>query len=100
MTGKIRTIAGIALALSLVVGWSSYCHKSEYGIDCEHSNAQFDTSLPVSHPQNRCAVGTKQDVSWASWLSGNGQGIQFHFLDLLELLSRQADNSTDHIPAN
>ncbi len=100
MTGKIRMISGVALALSLVVGWSAYCHKSEYGIDCANSNAQVDTSLPLSHPQNRCANGASQDVSWASWLSGSQQGIQFHFLDLLELLSRSSDSNADHIPAN
>lgn len=100
MTTKIRTIIGAGLALSLVMGWFSYCDKDGYGIDCSNSSAQLDTSLPLSHPQNRCASGAQQDVSWASWLSGSGQGIQFHFLDLLELLSRSSDNNTDHIPAN
>ncbi|WP_088331387.1 hypothetical protein [Lacimicrobium sp. SS2-24] len=100
MTGKIRTISGVALALSLAIGWSGYSHKDQLGIDCANSQATVDTRLPVSHPQNRCAMGNKQDVSWSSWLSGKGQGMQFHFLDLLELLSRNSDTSTDQLSSN
>lgn len=58
---------------------------------CPH-NSQFDTQLPMSHPINRCATQQSSGVSWSSWIAGGTNSNQFHYLDLLELLSRYADS--------
>lgn len=38
------------------------------------------------------------DVSWRSWFSGDSRSKQFHYLDLLELLLRDGDDSDDGSP--
>ena len=56
----------------------------------------FVNQLPMSHPINRCASAqVVAEVSWSSWFSGRSNTSQTHFLDLLELLSRQAETSQD-----
>jgi len=52
---------------------------------------EFNASLPASHVRNQCTEEQVGQVSWLSWVSGGSQSYQFHFLDLLELLSRDAD---------
>lgn len=55
----------------------------------------FDANLPVNHPLNRCAIDKKENsVSWTKWFSGRSSSYQFHYLDLLELLSQSSDDST------
>ncbi len=54
-------------------------------------NSQFDQTLPMSHPVNRCATQQANGVSWISWFSNSSKSKQFHYLDLLELLSRDSD---------
>ena len=64
---------------------------------CSHTEQlAFDQSLPLSHPVNRCS-SEATSVSWASWFTGRSNSSQFHYLDLLELLSRYSD-STDTAP--
>lgn len=59
----------------------------------------YNTSLPASHPSNRCAV--KDDLSWKSWLTGNNSSTQFHFVDLLELLYGHQEQPLDDMsPSN
>ncbi|MEI8649397.1 hypothetical protein P4S73_18325 [Paraglaciecola sp. Hal342] len=50
----------------------------------------------MSHPINRCAKEQVDVISWSSWVSGNSTSYQMHFIDLLELLSRYAEE-TDEI---
>jgi hypothetical protein len=59
---------------------------------CPH-NSQFDTQLPMSHPINRCATVQADGVSWTSWFAGGTNSSQFHYLDLLELLSRHTSDT-------
>ena len=59
----------------------------------------LDTQLPMSHPINRCANQQVSDVSWSSWFSGQRNSGQFHYLNLLELLSRHSDK-TKQKPSN
>lgn len=61
---------------------------------------KFNAELPMSHPINRCASEQKNDVSWTSWFSGRSPSYQFHYLDLLELLSRVGEDSTEHHRGN
>ncbi|MBE1300940.1 MAG: hypothetical protein GJ680_13660 [Alteromonadaceae bacterium] len=63
------------------------------------SQASIDTSLPLSHPQNRCAINKENGVSWSSWFIG-AKSQQFHYLDLLELLTRNSDQDSDTVNAS
>ena len=62
--------------------------------------ASFDHELPMSHPINRCASDQQTSVSWSAWFSGRSNSGQFHYLDLLELLSRDSERQADasHAP--
>lgn len=51
----------------------------------------MDHNLPVSHPKNKCANQQLHGVSWSSWFTGRSSSYQFHFIDLLELLSRSSE---------
>jgi hypothetical protein len=62
-------------------------------------NASYNSLLPSSHPNNRCAT-ENTDVSWKNWLTGKSRSNQFHFLDLLELLHGHKSTTSDDIPAN
>ncbi|MBT1064263.1 hypothetical protein KJY73_11800 [Bowmanella sp. Y26] len=100
MTSKIRTMysaaAGIALSLTVVAVVPAAQENSQQYNYCNcDTGVELDSSLPLSHPQNRCATGSKQGVSWLSWLKGGNQSVQFHFLDLLELLSRQVEPTSE-----
>ncbi|AWL13195.1 hypothetical protein HMF8227_02744 [Saliniradius amylolyticus] len=56
------------------------------------AQVKLDKRLPMSHPVNRCAT-QQQQVNWWSWLGGHSGAGQFHYLDLLELLSRLTSDS-------
>lgn len=58
----------------------------------------FDKKLPVSHPSNRCIDSPSTSVSWFAWLSGKSGSNQFHYLDLLELLTR-SDSESESAPS-
>lgn len=69
--------------------------SQQYALMCScNDNVEYDTKLPMSHPTNRCATQQKSAVSWSSWFSGKSRSSQFHYLDLLELLTRGNDNNT------
>ncbi len=67
---------------------------------CSSSNSTYNSSLPASHPNNRCARQS-EDLSWTNWFSGKSQSNQLHFVDLLELLYGHSDSPLDEVtPAN
>ena len=59
--------------------------------------AVLNIKLPVSHPVNKCAHEQANAVSWSKWFAGSSTSYQFHFIDLLELLSR-SKNTKAKIP--
>lgn len=60
-------------------------------------DAEVDNTLPISHPANRCASGAASEgVNWANWLAGHSSGFQFHYLDLLELLTRGGEDGQEN----
>ncbi|MEP4890481.1 MAG: hypothetical protein ABJV04_10670 [Aliiglaciecola sp.] len=70
------------------------------GVDdfCQNIDViEFNSNLPITHPINRCASNQQNSVSWTNWFSGRS-GYKFHYLDLLELLSRAADNRSNVQP--
>lgn len=56
---------------------------------CE-KRTEYNPKLPESHPENLCAAESKlAKVSWIDWVLGNSGSAQYHFMDLLELLSSE-----------
>jgi hypothetical protein len=85
-----------AVFLVATLAFSNFA-DNEGSVFCSCSQAVvFDTQLPMSHPVNRCAVQlSNRGVSWSSWISGQSNSYTFHFIDLLELLSRYSDAPKD-----
>ena len=94
MKRKIRFSVILSSAFVAVFLSAFTLHAREGLATCACSNnVKIDKSLPMSHPTNRCATQQTSEVSWTSWFLGNGHNSQFHFLDLLELLTRNSDET-------
>ncbi|MCM2678349.1 hypothetical protein [Echinimonas agarilytica] len=90
LTG-VCAVAGVTLAMQDTRGIS----VANLSCDCE-ANIQYNTSLPKSHPANQCAIAeTQQSTTWFGWATGNSRSISFHFLDLLELISKTDNKQID-----
>lgn len=90
---KLATLSAIIAFISLAATTVS-AKNSLTSLACGCSYAtKLDVSLPVSHPKNRCAEDNPaRDINWFTWLSGKTRSNQFHYLDLLELLSRHSES--------
>jgi hypothetical protein len=93
---SLFSLAGLTLT-----GFSAVAMLSVSQVSSDDSNvfcgyiesAVLDRELPVSHPINKCAADHQsQGVSWSQWFTGRSSSYQFHFIDLLELLSRSGIN--------
>jgi hypothetical protein len=84
------TLTGIAAAAILSVSQVSIDDRNVFCGNLD--KVVLDHGLPVSHPVNRCAADQSQGVSWSEWFTGRSRSYQFHFIDLLELLSRSGSN--------
>lgn len=91
---KLFTFASSALLVVVAFANLSEPRESEF-CSCS-AGMTFATDLPMSHPINRCASSQVSEVSWSSWFKGQSKSYQFHFLDLLELLSRNTESHTQH----
>lgn len=60
------------------------------------STTNYNSSLPASHPGNRCARQSKE-LNWANWFSGSSRSNQLHFVDLLELLHGHTDSPLEDV---
>jgi hypothetical protein len=98
---SLFTLTGITVTSLAVIGILTLAPISPQSRDMFCGNANLDNTLidhdlPLSHPANRCATEQSQGVSWASWFTGRSSSYQFHFIDLLELLSRSSDSGQNH----
>ncbi|MFQ3234731.1 MAG: hypothetical protein ACI9C4_000282 [Paraglaciecola sp.] len=90
------SFAACTLLAVMVIGQTStgegslFCSCPQY--------VSFDRSLPMSHPINRCASYQADEISWSGWVKGHSASYQFHFIDLLELLSRYAEETEESQP--
>lgn len=92
---SLFTIMGVTLSSLVAVALLSFSHISSDNRNAfcgSLENVVLDQNLPVSHPANRCAAAQSQGVSWSEWFTGRSRSYQFHFIDLLELLSRSQNN--------
>ncbi|TAA46878.1 hypothetical protein [Corallincola spongiicola] len=93
---KIFLSSAATVVLSSIVAFHQWPTSASLGdaCSCEAESITFDASLPVSHPANRCSLQNKaSNESWWAWLAGDSRSAEYHFIDLLELLSRS--NTTD-----
>jgi len=94
---SLFTLTGVTLTGLATVALLSFSQGALHDENVFCGNLEsvvFDQNLPVSHPVNRCADHQSQGVSWSAWFSGRSSSYQFHFIDLLELLSRTRNNET------
>ena len=90
VTGSLAAVAMVTLVSFAEV------KQDEGSMICScATQIEFNHSLPMSHPVNRCASSQNTGVSWTSWIFGRSPSYQFHYLDLLELLSRVDGRSQD-----
>ena len=85
----------LVLSTALVAVLSFAGDMEQQGFCSCPANSEFDKTLPMSHPINRCATQQTSGVSWSSWFTGSSATKQFHYLDLLELLTRATDSGND-----
>lgn len=95
---SIRNQKMLLLSSALVAIMSFASDLEDEGLQfCSCSaNIEMDTTLPLSHPVNRCARQQSAGVSWVSWFTGSSATKQFHYLDLLELLTRVTTSDADN----
>lgn len=86
------SLAGLAAVAILSVSQVSSDNKNVFCGMLE--NVVLDQELPISHPANRCVSEQSQGVSWSEWFTGRSSSYQFHFIDLLELLSRSGNSES------
>ncbi|MGS2721647.1 hypothetical protein [Paraglaciecola aestuariivivens] len=84
----MATLAFLTLPSSYSSGVDAFCK--------DLPSIALDKNLPVSHPKNKCASQQMQGVSWFSWVAGRSSSYQFHFIDLLELLSRPSESVSNN----
>ncbi|GGA63787.1 hypothetical protein GCM10011369_01460 [Neiella marina] len=95
-------LSGSAAAVTLTVAGFAYQGQTQavtglLSCDCE-AGVEYNNALPSSHPTNQCALASETpSTSWYGWATGSSRSTSFHFLDLLELISR---NSSDRIQSD
>ena len=96
MNRKLKTgvsVLGSAMFVMLITAQSQFAKGDDFCANVDR--VSFDVSLSAKHPLNRCATDKPENsVSWTKWFSGRSSSYQFHYLDLLELLSKTSDDST------
>lgn len=85
----------LSTAMVAVLSFAGDMEKEGLGFCSCPGNSEFDKTLPMSHPINRCATKQSSGVSWSSWFTGSSATQQFHYLDLLELLTRTTNSGND-----
>ncbi|WOT05091.1 hypothetical protein [Shewanella youngdeokensis] len=95
-TATLRAAAffGAATTAAGAVSLTSQPVELAFNAACD---SKYNSSLPASHPQNRCA-SPSHDLSWTSWLSGKSPTSQLHFTELFELLYGHKSAPNNHSP--
>ncbi|MGS0536773.1 hypothetical protein [Pseudoalteromonas sp. SaAl2] len=75
---------GILTATAITIGTLSYLSKSD-----DTFIATNDCQCSGEHLINNAVqcMNTEHASSWMSWITGDSRSAQFHYLDLLELLT-------------
>ncbi|MCL1143550.1 hypothetical protein [Shewanella gaetbuli] len=100
-SNPFTSVAASAVTTTLVVMMAATFSQNEDNQSAKacacKADVEYNTSLPSSHPNNRCAL-EDHDVSWKNWITGNSRSNQFHFIDLIELLYGHKDKPIADLP--
>ena len=55
------------------------------------NNCHNQNKISRVHDTTSVCIEIEDDSSWFSWISGDSRSAQFHYLDLLELLTSSED---------
>lgn len=77
---------GILIATVLTICYLSFSSKNDE-IAMASEQCQCDTLNTATHLSVCQKQVNETHSSWFSWLAGDSRSAQFHYLDLLELLS-------------
>lgn len=67
---------------------SSTQHNSKLASQQSHAFTELDCNPHTQHASD--------ELSWSAWITGKTRSYRFHFLDLLELLSRNNQDVGDN----
>jgi len=73
-------------SVSVIIGAASLSSNTEQELSSANTCIHKEQTSAINHSVNRC-IQIEEDSSWASWLTGDSRSAQFHYLDLLELLT-------------
>lgn len=95
---QTKTMAAMACAAVMTLTLSDLDSVSAFFCtdDTPSFNATVTPMVTLVEEPTLCNADADSDrVSWFSWVTGQSASFEFHFLDLLELLSRK-DTDTYH----
>ncbi|ALQ53638.1 hypothetical protein PI2015_0308 [Pseudoalteromonas issachenkonii] len=77
-------------SVSVIIGATSLCSNTEQDLSSANICLHKEQTNAINNSATRC-IQIEEDSSWASWLTGDSRSAQFHYLDLLELLTGTDD---------
>ena len=90
---KMFVVAGICSLFMMTVISTVYsqtntpCYNSPFSEELIVVNTG-KVEEPILHASSRCNRNNQQ-ISWITWVFDRSESIQFHYLDLIELISRK-----------
>ncbi|WP_404341272.1 hypothetical protein [Pseudoalteromonas mariniglutinosa] len=87
---------GILIASALTIGITSFFFEKEAVITTSLASCQPCTTQANDLKTVQCKQA-QQDSGWFSWLTGDSRSAQFHYLDLLELLTSHDEQQANHL---
>lgn len=99
----IKGIKRAAFASSVVLfsasTFSLLTSSSNQDVSCA-CPSNYENTYTYNRAIAQCRLNTDSNKSWFAWLKGDSRSAQFHYLDLLELLSDsdQEHSTTQYVP--
>lgn len=78
---KIGILTATAITISTISYFSQSGDELMVANDCQCSSGHLAINNSVQ------CMKVEQDSTWMSWITGDSRSAQFHYLDLLELLT-------------
>ncbi|MDP5213321.1 hypothetical protein ORJ66_09735 [Pseudoalteromonas tunicata] len=102
---KIKGLKRVTIVSSVVLfsasTFSVFTSTSGQNLGCACPSS-YDNVYAYNRAIAQCRLNTDSNKSWFAWLKGDSRSAQFHYLDLLELLSESEQDSsmskTQYIP--
>ncbi|WP_024611841.1 hypothetical protein [Pseudoalteromonas sp. TB64] len=83
---------GILIASALLfIGAFSFAPTTKQELSSVNNCHNQEQASSVQNTAHAC-IKIEDDSSWFSWITGDSRSAQFHYLDLLELLTSSEDS--------